>query len=100
MYDYIVDWMSVRVVPLYYSCSCVPNFYCSILRTCDHPFCVHMKRNSCYIVIVALKHHYRARIGTLDIVESNDMATGCGEVFLVWGYAETVDLRLGMLDRS
>jgi len=50
------------------------------------------------VIVVTFKGHDRIRIGGLDIVESDDMATSSSEEFLVGRYAEAVHLGLRMLD--
>jgi hypothetical protein len=44
------------------------------------------------VISVTLKGHDRIWIGGLDIIESDDMAAGSSEEFLVRGYAKAVHL--------
>jgi len=96
--DYVVDGGGVGVIALNCAGARVPDFYGIVFGTGDHPFCVDVESNGCYVVGVAFEDHYWGGIGGFDVVEADDMAAGCGKVFLVGGYAETVDLRLGVLD--
>ena len=59
-----------------------------------------MKCNASNIVGVAFEGHDRVRIGGLNIIESDDMATSSSEEFLVRSDAEAVHLRFRMLNSS
>ena len=59
-----------------------------------------MEGNSGDVASMTLKRQQRVGIGRLDIVELDGMvAGGCKEAF-VGGYAEAVNLRVGVLDRT
>ena len=57
-----------------------------------------MEGNAGDVAIVPLEGHDGIGVGRLDVVEAHDMATRGSEELLVWGDAQSVDLRLGVLD--
>ena len=88
------------VVSLYGARSCVPDLDCLIFGARDHPFALTMECNPRNVIVVPFESHNRIRVGGLDIVESNDMATGSSEKFLVRRNTEAVHLRFRMLNRA
>lgn len=96
----IVDWMIVVVVALYTSSSSVPDLHRSVLRACDHPFPFTVKRCARDIPAVAIKCQDRCRVRGANVVKLDVMVACCCEPALIWGYAQSVDLRVGMLNRT
>jgi hypothetical protein len=92
VYDHIIDRVCMLVVSLYCSRSCVPHLHRLILGACDHPLPFTVECDAGNIVRVAFEGHDRIRVGGLDIVESDDMATSSSEEFLVGSDAEAVYL--------
>lgn len=95
---YIVDRGGVGVVALDGAGTGIPDFYSLVFGARDHPLCVDMEGDGSYVVCVAFEHHYWGGVGRFNVVEADDMAPGCSEVFLIGGYAEAVDLGFGVLD--
>lgn len=96
--DYIIDWTSMRVIPLYGSGPCIPDLDCSILRACYHPFAFQMKRDACDISMMAFEYHTRTGRARSYIVELYVFVSSCGKEAFVGRNAEAVNLRLGMLN--
>lgn len=51
-----------------------------------------MESNPRNVIVVTLEGHDRVRVRGLDVVQSDDMATGSSEEFFVGGDAEAVYL--------
>lgn len=98
MDDHIVDRAAMRVVTLYAACASIPDLDSTIFRAGDHPFTFAMKGHARNVASMAFESEDRARIGRADIVKLDVVTTSGGEIALVWGYAETIDLRVRMLD--
>jgi hypothetical protein len=95
---HIIDWASMRIAALYRTTPRLPDLDRAILRACNHPFPLAMERNSSYVSSVAFETKERIGIRRFDIVELDGMMTrSCKETF-VGGYAEAIDLWVGMLD--
>ena len=81
--DYIVDRMSVLVVALDLTRSCVPNSYGAVFRTCHHPLALTVECNTSDIVCMPFKLHNRVRVARFDVVETHHVSASCREVLLV-----------------
>lgn len=78
----------------------LPDLDGSIFRACDHPFALAMERDACDVALVTFECQQRIRVGRLNIVQLHSMMASSGKVALVGGDAETIDLGIGVLDRS
>jgi hypothetical protein len=75
--DYVVNRVAMRVASLNSSRASLPYLDRAILRTCDHPFALTMKRDACDVSGVTFKCEERIRVRGLDIVELDSVMT-CG----------------------
>ena len=98
MDHHIVHCTSVRVAALDSSIPCLPNFDRAILRACDHPFPLAVKRNTCDIARVPFEGEDRVWVRRLYIVKLDGMVASCGEEALVGGDTESVYLGIRVLD--
>ena len=97
---YIVDRRAVRVAPLYRAASRLPDLDCAILGACDHPFSFAVKCDASNVAGMAFESEKRVRVRGFYVVELDCVVAGGGEETLVRGYAETIYLRVGVLDCS
>ena len=74
MYDHIVDWELMFIIPLQSSSPCIPNLYRVVFRARDHPFALMLKCNASDVVSVSFESHDGIWVGGFDIVESDDMS--------------------------
>lgn len=86
------------VISLNHACSGVPYSYGHVLRACDHPFALTVKRDSSDIVCVSFELLDGVWVARLDIVQADHVPASRSEVFLVGGDAQAIDLGLWMLD--
>lgn len=100
MDDHIVDRAAMRVVSLDAASTSIPDLDGAIFGACNHPFTFAMEGYARDVAGMTLKGKHRAGIGRADIVELDVVTTSGREIALVWRNAETVDLRVGVLDRT
>ena len=98
MNDHIVDRAAVRVASLDGTTSSLPDLDKAIFRACDHPFSFTMKCNTRDIASMAFEGEERVGVGGLDIVELDRMVTSSRKETLVRRDAESIDLRVRVLD--
>jgi hypothetical protein len=107
-YDLSLVWMDNHVVhrggmavaALYGTTSCFPDFDCAILRAGHHPLSFAVEGYACNIVCMPFEGQKGVRIGRLDVVELNAMMSGCCKKALIGRYAQSVYLRVGVLNCS
>lgn len=88
------------VAPLYRARPCLPDFDGAVFRTGHHPFSLAVEGDACDVACVALKNEVWRGIGISDFEEFNGvMACRC-KISFVGRDAQSVHLRVGMLDRS
>lgn len=98
MNDNIVDGGAVVVAALNGGRSRVPNLDGTVLGARNHPLAFAMKRNTRNVVGVALKYEKRIGVCRLNVKELDGVVAGDGEEALIGRYAETIDLRIGVLN--
>lgn len=96
----IIHRSRVKVVALLAAGASIPHLDRPVLRASDHPLALAMKSNTSDVVGVAIEGHDRVRIRRLDVVQLDIVTSGGRKVAFVWGDAEAVHLRLGVLDRT
>lgn len=96
--DYIVDWAAVVIAALYSSVFRLPDFHATIFRARDHPLPFNVKCYACNVASMSGEHHDGIWVGRADIEEFDIVVASCSEVSFVWGYTETIDLRIRMLN--
>lgn len=94
----VIDRASVGIISLYATRSRVPDLNRPIFRAGDHPFTLAMEGYAGDIPAMSVKGKEGIRVCGADIVEFDIMVAGSSEVAFVRRNAETVDLRVGMLD--
>ena len=100
MDNHIVHRTSVLIVPLYTPRPRIPDLDCTIFRARHHPFPFTMERYACDVAGVPLECEHRIWVRGADVIELDVVIACCGEVALVGGDAEAVDLRVGVLDSA
>lgn len=98
MDDHIIDRYAMRVAPLYRTAPGLPDLHSAILRARNHPFTLAVKRNARDVARVAFEREKRVGVCRLDVVEFDCVVACSSEEAFVWGDAEAVDLRVGVLD--
>jgi hypothetical protein len=99
--DYhVVRWGAMVVAPLYCARPCLPYFDSAVFRACHHPFSLAVKGDACDVARVALKDKVWRWIGVSDFKELDCVMAGGGKISLVGRDAQTVHLRVWVLDRS
>lgn len=98
--DDVVGGAAVAVATLNLAGTRLPDLDGAVLRACDHPFSFAVKGDACDVPGVTLKGQEGVRVGRLDVEELDRVVAGGSEEALVGRYAETVDLRVGVLDRA
>ena len=98
--DYIVDRRAMGVASLNRAASRLPDLDRTILRTCDHPFSFAVKGDACDVTGMAFESEERVRVRGFYVVELYCVMACGSEETLVGGYAETIDLRVGVLNCS
>lgn len=86
------------ITPLNAPRSRLPNLYRTILGTGNHPFSFAVEGDAGDVVGVSFECEDRIWVCGFDVVELDVGVGGGGEEALVGTYAETVDLRVGVLD--
>lgn len=90
--DDVVDGVGVRVVALNAARARVPDFDGHVLGGSDHPFAFAVEGDAGDVVGVAFEGDNWVWVRRFDVVEFDVVAASCGEVFLVGGDAQAVDL--------
>jgi hypothetical protein len=98
MNDYIIDWRAMGIASLNRATPSLPDLDSAILRACDHPFPFAVKCDTRDIASMTFESEERVRIGGLDVVELDSVVASGSEEAFVWRDAETVDLRVRVLD--
>lgn len=78
--------------------SCFPDLDGAILRTCHHPFPFTVERYACDIPSVPFENKEWRRIGRADVEKLYGVMPRGSEEPLVWGDAQSIDLRVGVLN--
>lgn len=76
----------------------VPDLDRAILGAGDHPFPLAMEGHSGNVPGMAVEGEHRAWISGANVVEFDVVVSRCSEITLIGRNAETIDLRVGMLD--
>lgn len=100
MNDNIVCGRPVVVAALNGAGFCFPDFDRPILGTRHHPLALAVKRYARDVARVSLECQQWIGICGLDIVELDRMMARRGHESLVGGNTESIDLRIGMLNRA
>ena len=90
--DNVVDGVVVGIRALDKARAGIPDADGVVFRGCDHPFALAVEGYAGNVAVVSFKCHDRIRVGGLDVVEPDDMATCGGKEFLVGRNAQAVDL--------
>ena len=98
MDNHIVHRASVWVVPLYTPRPRIPDLDRPVFRARHHPFPLAVERHAGDVAGVSVECEYWVWVRGADVVELDVVVAGCGEVALVGGDAEAIDLRVGVLD--
>jgi hypothetical protein len=96
--DYISDWVAMGIASLNRTTSSLPNLDRAVLRACNHPLSLAVKCDTCNVACMSFKSEEGVWVGGFDVVELDSMMASSGEEALVWRYAETVDLRVRVLN--
>lgn len=96
----VLDGSSMSVIPLNAARPRIPYLDRSVLGAGDHPFALAMESNTGHIARMAIKTDDRAWVCRSDIVELDVMVSGRGQIAFVGRDAQTIDLRVGMLNSS
>jgi hypothetical protein len=94
----VIDGELVSVVALKAAAADVPDLDGAVLRASDHPFALTVECDSGDVASVALKSHERVRVARLGVKQLDIVVTRNGEVLLVGGNAESIDLRVRVLN--
>ena len=100
MDNHIVHRTPVWVVSLYAPRPRIPDLDRAVFRARHHPFPFAMERYPCDVAGVPVECEYWVWVRGADVVELHVVVAGCGEVALVGGDAEAIDLGVGVLDRA
>ena len=100
MNDYVIDSNSMIVTPLNTTILGLPDFDPSIFGAGHHPFALAVESHACNVARVTGEYHQRLLIGGTDVEKLDILISRCRKVSFVWRDAETVDLGVGMLNRS
>ena len=92
MNNHIVDRAPVKVVALYTPRACIPDLHRTVFGARYHPFALAVERYASDVARVSIESEHGARVGGADVVELDVVVARCGEVTLVGGDAEAVDL--------
>jgi hypothetical protein len=94
----IIDRRAVVVAPPDGATARVPYLDSAILGARHHPFAVTVECYASDIAGMALENRGRSGIRGADVEQLDRVMAGSGEKALVGGDAESVDLRIGVLD--
>lgn len=94
----IVDRAAVVVAALDGATARLPDLDSTILRARDHPFALAVERDARDVARVALEGQQGVGVGGLDVEELDGVVAGGREEALVGRDAQSVDLRVGVLD--
>lgn len=98
MNDDVVDGMVVIVIALNAGGPGVPDLDGAVLGAGHHPLALAVKSDPGDIGGVTVKSQHRVRIGGTDVVEFDVLIAGRSEPALVGGDAQSIDLRVWVLD--
>lgn len=98
MNRHIIHRRPMAITPLNGPRPCFPDLDGAVLGTRHHPFALAVEGYPRDVAGVALKVEEWVRIRRFDVVELHGVVARRGEVALVGGYAEAVDLGVGVLD--
>ena len=96
----IVDGGPVVVAPLDHAGARVPDLDCAVLGARDHPFAVAVEGNAGDIACVTLKDGEGSGVRGADVEQLDSVVASSGELALVGGNTQSVDLGVGVLDGS
>lgn len=94
----VIDRELVSVVALKAAAADVPDLDGAVLGTSNHPFALTVECDSGDVASVALESHEWVWVARLGVKQLDIMVTRNGEILLVGGDAEPIDLRVGVLD--
>jgi hypothetical protein len=100
MDNHVIHGRGMAVASLDGTTSCFPDLDGAILGARHHPLALAVEGNACNIVCMSFECQKGIRIGRLDIVELNAMVSSCCQKAFIRRYAESVYLRVWMLDCS
>lgn len=98
--DDVVDGRPVVVVALDGPAPRLPDLDGAVLGRRHHPLALAVEGHASHVASVAVEGEHSVGVRRLDVVELHGVVACGGEVALVGGDAEPVDLRFGMLDRA
>lgn len=98
--NHVVHRHPMRVVPLDVATSSVPDLDCTVFARGDQPFRLAVEGNASHVAGVTVEGEDGIWVGRFDVVELYGVVPGGGEVALVGGDAEAVDLRVWVWDRA
>lgn len=96
----VVDRGPMVVVPLDRPAPRLPDLDGAVLGRRHHPLSLAVEGHARHVSRVTLEGEHGVGVRRLDVVELNGVVARRGEVALVGGDAEPVDLRFGVLDRA
>lgn len=88
----VVHGTPVVVASLDDASACFPNLDSTVLGAGAHPLALAVKSHTGDVSLVTLKGEQRVGVGRLDVVELDGVVPRGGEVALVGGDAEAIDL--------
>src|SRR5580700_9375067 len=100
MDNHVIHRGGMAVAALYGTTSCFPDLDCTILRAGHHPLSFTVEGYACNIICMSFEGQKGVRIGRFDVVELNTVMPSCCKKAFVGRYAQSVYLRVGMLDCS
>lgn len=96
--DDVIDRELVSVVALKAATADIPDFDGAVLGASDHPFALAVECDSGDVTGVTLKSHQWVRVARLGVKQLDIVVARNGEIFLVGGDAESIDLRVWVLN--
>jgi hypothetical protein len=96
----IIDGGPMIVAPLDHTGARVPDFDSAVLGARDHPFAIAVECHARDVARVALKDGGGSGVRRANVEQLYCVISSSGEVALVGGDAESVDLGIGMLNGS
>jgi hypothetical protein len=96
--DDVIDGELVSVVALKAAAANVPDLDGAVLGASDHPFALTVECDSGDVSGMALKSHQWVRVARLGVKQLDIVMARNGEILLVGGDAESIDLRVRVLN--
>lgn len=98
--DNVIDGEIVSVVTLKAAAADIPDLDGTVLGTSDHPLALTVECDSSDITGVTLESHQGIGVARLGVKQLDIVVTRNGEVLLVRGDAESIDLRVRVLNSA